>query len=253
MKVTFLGQSGLVLESAGERILIDPYLSDLINDTSNGVWLRAYPVPVPVTEYVGALAVIATHEHADHLDPLTIAPLLVASPATVLVLPEAATAKICWPLPTSQIMTMRGGGESFEFGPFRVTSVPAAHSIDYRLEWSSEHGHRWCGVIIEVEGIRLIHTGDTVDFDGYTDLVGRVDVACVPINGRGREDKDITGNFEPFEAAAFCRTVGAHEALAMHWDMFPVNPGDPAAFVDALKGSGIEVHYGPPMYTLSPG
>jgi L-ascorbate 6-phosphate lactonase len=252
MKVTFLGQAGVVLELPGERILIDPYLSDLLNGFSNGMWRRSYPIPAQMSDFVGAHAVIATHEHGDHLDPLSIAPLLAASPQTVLLVPSAATSKICWPVSSSQVRTMRGELESFHFGSFKVTSLPAAHSIDYKLEFSAEHGHRWCGVIIEADGLRVIHTGDTVDFDGYADMVGRVDVACVPINGRGREDKNIVGNFEPHEAAEFCRHIGARTVLALHWDMFPVNPGDPSALVAALSGSGVEVHYGPAMYSFSP-
>jgi L-ascorbate metabolism protein UlaG (beta-lactamase superfamily) len=250
--VTFLGQSGLVLESRGERVLIDPYLSDLLDGWSNGKWRRAYPVPVAVTDYIGALVVVATHEHEDHLDPLTVAPLLAASIETRLLLPAAAISKICWPVPSSRVQTMRGEGEAFDYGPFRIISLPAAHSTDYKLEFSRENGHRWCGVMVEAEGLRLLHTGDSVDFDGYSELVGHADVVCVPINGRGREDKGIVGNFEPEEAAAFCRRVGAHEVLALHWDMFPVNPGDPKAFANALSETGIEVHYGPPMYSFSP-
>jgi L-ascorbate metabolism protein UlaG (beta-lactamase superfamily) len=106
-------------------------------------------------------------------------------------------------------------------------------------------------VIVEADGVRIVHTGDTVDFDGYAEMIGTADLVCLPINGRGREDKKIVGNFDPAEAADLCRRVRAREALALHWDMFPVNPGDPAAFAAALKGSGIEVHFGPPMYTFS--
>ena len=250
MKITFLGQSGLVVEASGTWLLIDPYLSDLLNGFSGGFWRRAYPVPAPVTDYVGAQAVIATHEHEDHMDPLTLAPLLAASPETILLVPSAARSKISWPLPSSQLDLMRGELELFRFGPFTVTSLPAAHSVNYTLETTSEDGHRWCGVLVEADGVRLLHTGDTVDFAGYADTVGRVDVACVPINGRGREAANIVGNFEPSEAADFCRRIGARAALALHWDLFPANPGDPEAFAEALAGSGIAVHHGRPLYSF---
>jgi L-ascorbate metabolism protein UlaG (beta-lactamase superfamily) len=253
MRVTFLGQSGVALEADGTTVLIDPYLSDLMRTWSRGFWSRAYPVPVPVTEFTGAAAVIATHEHEDHLDPLTVAPLLAVSPQTPFLIPRAARSKICWPAQSRQIIEMRGERDRFQFGPFHVTSLPAAHSADYTLEYSSAEGHRWCGIRVEGGGYSVLHTGDTVDFDGLVDLVGTVDLACVPINGRGRESAGIVGNFDPFEAADFCKRVNARMALALHWDLFPANSGDPALFKNHLADTDIVVHYGLPPLSFSLG
>src|SRR3954462_11638587 len=88
--VTFLGQAGVLLEAAGERLVIDPYLSDNLNALSDGFWARGVPIPMSVRDLVGTAAVVCTHEHPDHLDPVTVAALLTASPSTVLVAPAAA-------------------------------------------------------------------------------------------------------------------------------------------------------------------
>lgn len=247
MKVTFLGQAGVLLEAAGERLLIDPYLSDNLNALSNGFWARGVPIPIDLRELVGAAAVVCTHEHPDHLDPVTVASLLTASPGTVLVAPAAALTSLPWLVDPGQLHGMRGEGDTRTFGPFTVRSIPAAHAGDYTVERTGEHGSRWCSVVVEAEGVTVFHAGDTVDYDGFDAAIGPVDVACVPINGRGREDQGIVGNMDEIEAADLCRRLPARHALAIHWDMFPVNPGDPAKFAAALDGSGVVVHAGPAM------
>lgn len=245
MRVTFLGQAGVLLEAAGEQLLLDPYLTDNANAPSGGVWARAVPIPVDVLSYRGARAIVTSHEHIDHLDPLTIAPLLACSPQTMLLAPQHALAHLPWLAPSTQLVGMRGEGERYEFGPFLVTSLPAAHSADYRLEYSPEHGHRWCSVVVEAGGQRVFHAGDTVDWEGFAAAVGQVDLACVPINGRGREEQGIVGNLDELEAAALCRAVGARHALALHWDMFTANPGDPVRFAAEFAGTDVAVHAGP--------
>jgi L-ascorbate metabolism protein UlaG (beta-lactamase superfamily) len=248
VKVTYLGQSGIILEAEGERIVIDPYLSDGAS-LVNPMWSRALPIPMLPRALAGTLAVLCSHEHIDHLDPLTIAPLLEASPATDLYASEAALGSCTFAVDAARLHGLRGEGETLEIGPFVVRPVPAAHSASYTLE-QTELGHRWLGFVVEAEGRRVFHAGDAVDYGGLAESIGTVDLACVPINGRGREDRDIVGNFEPAEAADLCRRVHATHALAMHWDMFAANAGDPDAFRSALAGSGIRVHVLTPLETI---
>jgi L-ascorbate 6-phosphate lactonase len=248
MKLTYLGQSGVILESEGERIVIDPYLSESAR-LVNPRWSRVLPIPMPPSALAGSLAVLCTHEHIDHLDPLTIAPLLEASPRTDLYASEAAIRSLSFVVDVARVHGLRGEGESLEIGPFTIRPVPAAHSVTYTLE-QTDIGHRWLGFVVETEGLRVFHAGDAVDYPGLAEAIGTVDLACVPINGRGREDRDIVGNFEPAEAADLCRRVNASHALAMHWDMFAENPGDPGAFRAALAGSGVIAHVLAPMETI---
>lgn len=247
MKITFLGQAGVLLESAGDRVVIDPYLSDNLSMLSKGFWARSAPIPLSLRALAGAAAVVCTHEHPDHLDPVTVAALLTASKGTVLVAPEAALLQLPWRADPGQLRGMRGEGEVISAGPFTIRSLAAAHTADYRCERTEEHGHRWCSVVVEAEGVRVFHAGDTVDYAGYAAAVGPVDVACVPINGRGREGQGIVGNMDELEAADLCRRLPAGHALALHWDMFAVNPGDPVKFASALGRSQVVVHTGSAM------
>ena len=45
MKVTWLGQAGLLFESKGVKIMVDPYLSDSVKEIQPHFWRR-----VPVDE-----------------------------------------------------------------------------------------------------------------------------------------------------------------------------------------------------------
>jgi len=69
MKIRFLGQSGYVLKSANTQIIIDPYLSDIVNRVANRP--RTLPIPMAPKD-ISCDAVICTHNHLDHLDPDTV-------------------------------------------------------------------------------------------------------------------------------------------------------------------------------------
>jgi L-ascorbate metabolism protein UlaG (beta-lactamase superfamily) len=242
VRITFLGQSGLLLSAGGETLLIDPYLSDIGRLLDGGMWSRDLPIPMAPHDFAGALAVVCTHEHIDHLDPLTVAPLLACSPTTVLVAPAAAIAQLPFMARRHQLVPVRAEGEALRIGPFTITPLPAAHSEQYTLETTERHGHRWSSVVVEADGVRLFHAGDAVEHDGLVAGVGAVDVACVPINGRGREAEGIVGNFDAAEAADLCRRLSAAHAVPLHWDMFAVNAGDPEEFVRQLSGTDVTVH-----------
>ena len=70
MKITWLGQAGLLMETGGKIILIDPYLSDSVAKVNPLNYRR-----VPVEEqflYIKPDVIICTHNHLDHVDPETL-------------------------------------------------------------------------------------------------------------------------------------------------------------------------------------
>ena len=74
LSLWWLYQTGLVLKTpGGTTVVVDPYLSDAV--------LRTYQlprnVPTPLDpDEVEADALLATHSHADHLDPDSITPFM---------------------------------------------------------------------------------------------------------------------------------------------------------------------------------
>ncbi|MBQ7301672.1 MAG: MBL fold metallo-hydrolase [Clostridia bacterium] len=97
MKVIWLGQAGLYLESAAVRVMIDPYLSDSVYEASNDPALhRRVPVPAWVWELIPDV-LIFTHEHLDHYDPETAHRFFASAkkPLTVLSPPSVLSSMIC--------------------------------------------------------------------------------------------------------------------------------------------------------------
>lgn len=71
MKITWLGQAGLMLETEGVCIIIDPYLSNSVAAIEPQNERR-----VPVDERFLSVTpdiLVLTHNHLDHTDPETLA------------------------------------------------------------------------------------------------------------------------------------------------------------------------------------
>ena len=83
MKITWLGQAGLLFETEGHTIVVDPYLSDSVKNIEPQNYRR-----VGVNEEFLRLkptVIVLTHNHLDHTDPETLGYYLGAdSEVTVL-------------------------------------------------------------------------------------------------------------------------------------------------------------------------
>src|ERR671923_2005155 len=73
-----LGQAGFVIKGGATIAYIDPYLSDSIAEAGGPA--RRFPIPLDPAVVRHAQVVFATHEHMDHTDSPTLAPLMAASP-----------------------------------------------------------------------------------------------------------------------------------------------------------------------------
>ena len=66
MKITWLGQAGLLFESNEIKIIIDPYLSNSVESIQPHFWRR-----MPVDEKFLKITpdvIVLTHDHLDHTD-----------------------------------------------------------------------------------------------------------------------------------------------------------------------------------------
>lgn len=128
-------------------------------------------------------------------------------------------------------------------GAARVWPVPALHGLHAADAYTfgheySEAQYRFLGYVVELDGVRVYHAGDTVMFDGLIEAVRELapHVALLPINGRDyfREGQDIVGNLNAREAARLAVEIGANLLIPMHYDMFAGNledPGMPVSYV----------------------
>ena len=119
---------------------------------------------------------LVTHDHYDHLSAGDIAK--VATPATTVVGPASVTAQ----LEGLTTITM-SPGDAVTVGSVTVTAVPAYNVDKFRAPGEVFHpraaGH--VGYIVELDGRRIYHSGDTDAIPEMRDV--RCDIALLPVSG----------------------------------------------------------------------
>lgn len=202
VKLTFLGQSGFHIETNGHALLIDPFL------TGN-------ELAVNKPESFSPSHILLSHAHGDHVgDTEDIAKrsgAMVVSSFEIANYFEARGLKA---------HGMNPGG-SFEFAFGTVTFTPAWHSSSFD---DGTYGGMPMGIVLEVEGKRLYHSGDTALFSDMS-LIGRkgLDLALLPIG-----DNFTMGSEDAVEAVKFLGNPKL--VVPMHYDTFEVIGQDPHAF-----------------------
>jgi L-ascorbate metabolism protein UlaG (beta-lactamase superfamily) len=238
LHVWWLGQSGFLVAHRGRHLVLDPYLSDSLTRKYAGTateHVRMTERVVAPERLAFAAAVIGSHQHTDHLDPETLAPLLRAAPRATLVVPEAhrELARERAGVPDDRIAGL-DDGTALEIAGFRIEGVPAAHET---IERDETGRMRFLGVRVQTGPFRLYHAGDTVPYGGQATRVGAVDVALLPINGR--PDAPVAGNLDAEEAAALAAALPARAAVPCHYEMFTFNTAPPEPFAAACARLGV--------------
>jgi len=203
MKITYLGQAGLLFDTGKLKIMLDPYLSDSVEKVNHLNFRR-----VPVLESLFDIepdVMIFTHDHLDHYDPETAPRFLTKTDKKMVVL-----------CPTSvwQKAKALGCGHNYvEFnrhtewteGDIRFTAVKAAHSDPFAI-----------GVIIEDlnENKKYYVTGDTLyNSEIFADLPDDIYAVFLPVNGVGN-------NMNAVDAERFAKKTGAEISVPLHVGMF---------------------------------
>lgn len=229
-----LGQAGILIKGREEDglICIDPYLSDSIEQINPDTeFRRAYPPVLSPVMLKDTDAIVITHEHADHLDFAT---LREVGRNPLFVVPAPLVSNVQLETGNKNVVAAKGN-EAFQIKGFQITPVPAAHT-SYQVDLESNH--LFLGYCIEVNGVRLFHSGDTIITSELIETVKefKPHVVFLPINGADyfRTSREIAGNMSYREAVEFSHTVGADLIIPIHYDLFPNNRDNPAYFVDYL-------------------
>lgn len=201
MKITWLGQAGLLFETNGVKIIVDPYLSDSVEAIEPHFWRR-----VPVDESFLKLVpdiIVLTHDHLDHTDPDTLKHYL-GENTEVCVLASGNAwekARKLFGGIKNNYVQFNHGTEWTEKG-VRFRAVHAEHSDRYAI-----------GVIIGAEGKTYYVTGDTLYHERiFDELPEHIDYVFLPVNGVGN-------NMNMEDAKRFCERIGA-VAVPMHCGLF---------------------------------
>ncbi len=200
MKITFLGQAGLLFEKNGFKIMIDPYLSDSVEKINPKNYRR-----VAVDESLFDIkpdVMIFTHNHLDHYDPETVGHFITSDSKVTVLSPKSV-----W----DEVRKLGGDNNYILFNRhttwtengIKFTAVKAEHSDITPI-----------GVIIDDGEKKYYVTGDTLyNEEIFSDIPNDIYALFLPINGVGN-------NMNMTDAACFARRVQAEKTVPIHIGMF---------------------------------
>jgi L-ascorbate 6-phosphate lactonase len=227
--VWYLGCNGFVIKGReGTTLYIDPYVG--LGDPPRTV--RMIPVPFDPADVEACDAVLATHEHTDHVHGPSQAPILANTGAdfyavddSLAVAREEERWTEEWDVAADQFVEVEEG-DTFEVGEFTVT-VEQAYDPD------STHPVSY---VIESDAGTIFHGGDTKPSDEF-DRIGReydIDLGILAFGATGNIDDKETG--EPVRTKWYSTENEIVEAasdlqldrlLPSHWDMWKGLTSDP--------------------------
>ncbi|CAN5901500.1 metal-dependent hydrolase [soil metagenome] len=206
MKLTYYGHSAFAVETGQHTLLIDPFIS-------------GNPHTEVAPDSLTPSYIILTHAHGDHLgDTVDIA--------------KRSGAKIISSFEIVNYLSNQGveghgmnpgGPTEFPFG--RVNFTPAWHSSSFP---DGTYGGMPMGVVVESEGKRVYHAGDTALFSDMA-LIARepLDVALLPIGS----------NFTmgPDDALEAVKLLKPKRVVPIHYNTFSPIEQDVMAFKRAVE------------------
>lgn len=200
MKITWLGQAGLLFEADNCTVLIDPYLSDSV-EKINPKNYRRVPVSTKMFDIKPDI-MIFTHNHLDHYDPETVKHFI-TDKTNILVL-----------APSSVWSEVRKIGGNNNYVLFNRHTTWTERGIVFTATKAEHSDPSPIGVIID-DGVKKYYiTGDTLyNEEIFDDIPNDIYAIFLPINGVGN-------NMNMMDAKRFCNKVGAKIAVPIHCGMF---------------------------------
>jgi L-ascorbate metabolism protein UlaG (beta-lactamase superfamily) len=220
MKMTWLGHSAFRIETGGNVLLIDPFLTG--NSKFQGSIEHA-------TE--GCTHIILTHGHDDHVgDTVEIAKRTGAQVIAVFELAMYLNGK-----GVEKVNPGNPGGTIADSG-FDVTFTKAFHSSSTIVDGKPIYLGNPCGIILRAGGKTLYHMGDTEIFGDMAIIqeVFQPEIGCVPIGDR------FTMGAK--QAAMACKRYFKFKTIIpIHYGTFPIIDPDPSKFLAEMEDENVVV------------
>lgn len=229
LAVWYLGCNGFVLKSAGgTTMLIDPYLGT--GDPPRTV--RMLPVPFDPTDVVDADAILATHEHTDHVHGPSQAPILEHTGADFYA-PDASLDVVAdeawrdtWDVDSEQFGRV-DEGDTLQIGDLTVQVGPAddpdaEHPVSYIVTHGSETFFH--GGDARAGGFESV--GEQYDIDLGALAFGTVGMIPDSTTREPRRTRWYNDENMVIEAA---NELQLERLVPTHWDMWRGLTADPSA------------------------
>jgi len=219
--VKWLCQAGFIFETDAKRVVADPYMSDSCAPR----FPRMVPVPVKF-EDLKPDYVFFSHDHRDHFDEDSVAPIYKLYPKALFSGPVSTADHFKKMGCDSLKFQTLACGNSYSFDGFTLTPTVAYHSDP-----------RAIGMIFKFGNKTVYLSGDTeyrptLARDVMAAAGCKIDAAIICINGK-------LGNMNRDDAVKVVKEIKPDVAVPMHWGLFAGNTEDPKPFKTELENFGV--------------
>ena len=191
-KIVWLGHDGFRID-VEKTIYIDPYEIS----------------PGPKADLI-----LVSHEHFDHCSPEDVSKI--QGEGTVIITEKTSAEKL-----TGDVRII-APGESMSLGEIKIEALPS-----YNRDKDFHPKQKAClGFIVEVNGVRIYHAGDTDFIPEMKDL--KVDIALLPVSG--------TYVMTAEQAVEAALAIQPKLAIPMHYGAIVGDDKDALAFKESLEG-----------------
>ncbi|MDJ0657093.1 MAG: MBL fold metallo-hydrolase [Xanthomonadales bacterium] len=219
--VTWLGHAAFIVRIAGKSILTDPFIGKTAGPVGIGP-KRFVASPLAADELPRADVMVVSHDHYDHLDAHAIDKYRFKDSTQVIV-----------PLGLGPFFLKRGytrvleqdWWQSWEQDGLSVTTLPAVHFSGRRL--FDRNKTLWASFAFESADERIWFSGDTATGEVFKEIGqrhGPFDLALVAIGAYEPRSMMRSIHASPEEAIEIARTIGARQAIGMHWGTIRLTP-----------------------------
>jgi L-ascorbate metabolism protein UlaG (beta-lactamase superfamily) len=241
MRVTWIGHSTVLVQTAGLNILTDPIWSDRASPFSFIGPKRARSPGVRFEDLPKIDLVLISHNHYDHMDLPTLKRLWARDRPTIVT-------------SLGNDAILRGEGidavalDWNENRPFRGGVVFAVRNHHWSSRWGTDRNRAlWSGFTVRLPGGSLFFAGDTGWGDGswVREIAagGPYRLAILPIGAYEPRDFMKTNHVDPAEAVAIFQRLDPGLALGVHWGTFQLTfeaiDDPPGRLAGALRSRGI--------------
>jgi len=214
LKIVFLGHATFIVETGAHRLMIDPFVSE--NPAC----------PLKFEEVPKLTHVLITHGHGDHLGDA----VEFAKRDGAMVICNFEISVYLTRKGVEKVHAMHIGGRyKFDFG--NVKMVPALHGSGILENGEILYGGNPCGFLIEVDGKKVYHAGDTglsIEMKLLEDE--KVDLALLPIGGNYVMDVN--------DAVKAVEFIKPKLVVPMHYGTWPVISARADKFKDYVEEKG---------------
>jgi len=170
--------------------------------------------PYGITGGPKADLILISHEHFDHCSPDDVAKVQKAG--TVIVTEKNSAKKL-----GGDVRVIKPG-DAVDVGGIRVTGVPS-YNTDKEFH---PRKNAWLGFIVEVDGVKIYHGGDTDFIPEMKDF--KVDIALIPVSG--------TYVMTSEQAVKAALAIKPQLAIPMHYGAIVGDEKDALQFKKGLEG-----------------